>query len=175
MHDDFYQLYLEELDGLVPCSEAETKELAAAIQKNKPKAVERLIEGKLKQVLEIAKEYADQGVLMSDLVQEANMTLTIFTKGFQGLAEHYDKELAQAVRAQLEQIVGEQRNAEDIEAEILARVNVLQDISRMMADELNREATAEELAARMKMTTAEIKDIMKITLDALTVSPGTQD
>ena len=39
-----------------------------------------------------------------------------------------------------------------------------------LAEELGREATVEELAAKMKMTEEEIKDIMKLTLDALSVS-----
>ncbi len=38
------------------------------------------------------------------------------------------------------------------------------------AQEMGREATVEELAARMKMTEEEIKDIMKLTLDAMSVS-----
>ena len=41
----------------------------------------------------------------------------------------------------------------------------------MMAEELGREATVEELAEKMKMTAEEIKDIMKVTLDAMSVSP----
>ena len=57
-----------------------------------------------------------------------------------------------------------------VEEEMAARVNVLKDISQMMAEELGREATVEELAAKMKMTEEEIKDIMKLTLDALSVS-----
>ena len=48
---------------------------------------------------------------------------------------------------------------------------MLKDISKMMAEELGREATVEELAEKMKMTAEEIKDIMKVTLDAMSVSP----
>ena len=38
-----------------------------------------------------------------------------------------------------------------------------------MAEELGREATVSELAGRMRMTEEEIKDIMKLTLDAFRV------
>ena len=41
--------------------------------------------------------------------------------------------------------------------------------SAAMAEELGREATVEELARRMRMTEEEIKDIMKLTLDAFGV------
>ena len=44
-----------------------------------------------------------------------------------------------------------------VEEEMAGPVNVLKDISQMMAEELGREATVEELAAKMKMTEEEIK------------------
>ncbi len=78
------------------------------------------------------------------------------------------RDLASArIEAALELQKQEKRAGE----EIAARVNVLKDISKMMADELGREATVEELAEKMKMTVEDIKDIMKVTLDAMSVSP----
>lgn len=71
----------------------------------------------------------------------------------------------------LEAAIEAQRREKQAEEEVAARVNVLKDISKMMAEELGREATLEELAGKMKMTTEEIKDIMKITLDVMSVSP----
>lgn len=71
----------------------------------------------------------------------------------------------------LEAAIEAQQREKQAEEEVAARVNVLKDISRMMAEELGREATVEELAEKMKMTAEEIKDIMKITLDAMSVSP----
>ena len=41
--------------------------------------------------------------------------------------------------------------------------------SRDMAEELGREATVEELARRMELTADEIRDSMKMTLDAMSV------
>ena len=64
----------------------------------------------------------------------------------------------------------EQRSEAEIEETMAARVNVLQTVSQVMAKELGREATVEELAEKMKMTPDEIKDIMKLALDALTVN-----
>ena len=60
--------------------------------------------------------------------------------------------------------------ATEIEEEMAARVNVLKDISASMARELGREATLAELAERMKMSEDEIRDIMKLTMDAMKVS-----
>ena len=43
-------------------------------------------------------------------------------------------------------------------------------MSQVLAKELGKEATLEELSAKMKMTEDEVKDIMKLALDALTVN-----
>ena len=64
----------------------------------------------------------------------------------------------------------EQKSEADIEEEMLARVNVLQEVSKTMAEQLGREATLAELAERMKMTEDEVREIMKVTMDALSMS-----
>ena len=175
MHDDFYQMYLEEIEIIPACDTEETKALAERLPEADIQAQNRLIEGKLKAVLMIAKEYADQGVIMNDLVQEANMALTLYVQQFAGLAAAFEPGLEAAVRKALDQAVAEQHQEKEIRENVAARVNVLQDISRMMAEELGREATVAELAAKMKMTEDEIKDIMKLTIDALSVSVDIQE
>ena len=73
--------------------------------------------------------------------------------------------------SRIEEALEQQSQEKQAAEEVAARVNVLKDISQMMAEELGREATVEELAAKMKMTVEDIKDIMKVTLDAMSVSP----
>ena len=175
MHDDFYQIYLEEIEAIPVCNAEETKELAIRAAGADPLAQNRLIEGKLKPVLAIAKEYAGRGVIMNDLVQEANMALTLYVQQFSAAAGKFEPGLEAAVRKALDQTVAEQNQEQEIKENVAARVNVLQDISRMMAEELGREATVAELAVKMKMTEEEIKDIMKLTLDALSVNVEPQE
>ena len=68
--------------------------------------------------------------------------------------------------------MAEQKREDETNEEITAKVNVLQEVSRVMAKELGREATVEELAEKMKMTSEEIRDIMKMTLDAISAIGG---
>ena len=53
---------------------------------------------------------------------------------------------------------------------MLSLFNVLQEVSKTMAEQLGREATLAELAERMKMTEDEVREIMKVTMDALSMS-----
>ena len=70
----------------------------------------------------------------------------------------------------LDEVLKEDKLEADIAEEMAARVNVLQEVSKRMAEELGREANLSELAERMKMTEDEVREIMKITMDALSIS-----
>ena len=172
MHDDFYQMYLEELEALTEVGAEEEKNLLARLYGGDGDAGKRLIEGNLKKVLALAKEYDGKGLPMNDLVQEANMALTALVMEL-GDGENPEMEfeelLEKRVRESLQAAVDEQQRESEIEENVTARVNVLQEVSRVMAGELGREATVDELAQKMKMTADEIRDIMKITLDAVHV------
>ena len=65
--------------------------------------------------------------------------------------------------------LGEERRGVEMGGNVGERVKVLQEGARGRAKELGREATVEELAAKRKMTEDEIRDIMKVTLDAVNV------
>ena len=145
-------------------------------------AAGRLIEGNLKRVLAYAREYEGKGLPMNDLVQEANMALTALAAEWARLAaegtasagekterENFQELLRRRVQESIEAALEEQKREAEIEENVAARVNVLQEVSRVMAAELGREATVDELAEKMKMTAEEIRDIMKVALDAVNV------
>ena len=98
---------------------------------------------------------------MADLIQEASMELMMLAdEGFEG---SFEKLLESRIRVRMEEIINDQKKEADIEEEMLARVNVLQEVSKSMAEELGREAKLSELAERMKMTEDEVREIMKVT------------
>ena len=166
--DSFENVYLEELAAIEPCSEEETRQLIAKIRNGDAKARERLIEGNLKKALFFVQDYINQGVPLSDLIQEASMELMLLAdEGFEG---SFETLLESRIRVRLEEVVKEQKSDAVIEEEMLARVNVLQEVSKTMAEQLGREATLAELAERMKMTEDEVREIMKVTMDALSMS-----
>ncbi len=166
--DDFYRLYLEELKMVPPCTPEEEERLLDEILAGSQAAVKRLVEGKLGQAVKIAEEYKDRGLTMNDLVQEANIALLLTAQEYGG--GDFNGQAEERIRRMIEDAMELQSSEYRVEEEMLARVNVLKDISASMAEELGREATVEELAERMKMTEEEIKDIMKLTLDAMSVS-----
>ena len=166
--EDIYRVYMEEIAAIPPCSAAENAKLLGEIRNGNKAARERLIEGNLKNALFFVQDYINKGVPMADLIQEASLELMMLAdEGFEG---SFEKLLESRIRVRMEEIINDQKKEADIEEEMLARVNVLQEVSKSMAEELGREAKLSELAERMKMTEDEVREIMKVTMEALSMS-----
>lgn len=73
----FYQMYKKELEGITPCELDEIEELAEALAMGDASVRNRLIEGNLERVIQMAENYVESGLPFSDLVQEGNMALTM--------------------------------------------------------------------------------------------------
>lgn len=177
MNDDFYQMYLEEMEDISPCTKEETEMLLKNIKEGNKEAKKRLVEGNLKTALSYAKEYDGKGVLLTDLVQEANMALMMAVERYDGspTKEEFDGFAGDLMNEFLLEAVQEEVSAEQTGEELAARVNVLQTVSSVLAKELGREATIDELADKMKMTVEEIHGIMKIALDAMSINTEGMD
>ncbi len=166
--EDIYKVYMEELAAIPPCTAAENAELLVKVKAGVAGARERLIEGNLRNALMYVQGYINRGVPMADLIQEASMELMMLVdEEFEG---GFEKLLESRIRVRLEEVINEQKGELDIEEEILARVNVLQEVSKELAERFGREPKLEELAEYMKMTEDEVREIMKVTMDALSLS-----
>ena len=158
MEVNFYEMYLEEM-ALIPVLEAEEEEKVLALAATGDKEAKK----------RLVKEYEGRELPMSDVVQEANVALTAAAAAYDG-SQQWQEFLAQEIHQAVEAALEEQKTEAEIEENMTARVNVLQTVSQVMAKELGREATVAELAEKMKMTEDEVKDIMKLALDAITVN-----
>ena len=177
MHDNFYQMYLDEMGDITPCTAEEQLRLIDDLRNGKEEAKKRLVEGNLRVALEYAKEFDGKGVLLSDLVQEANMALIMAVEEYvlAGGEAGFDSYVSQKIKKALEVAVEEQQFADRTGEELAARVNVLQHISQMLVKELGREATVEELAEKMKMSVDEIREIMKMAMEAVSLNAENMD
>ena len=174
MEHDFFDMYLEEMRGIIPLDRDEMVSVLEGTAMGDAAARSRLVEGCLGQVLEIVREYGDSELPISDLVQEANTALMLAAIEYDG-SEPWNELMTRRVKESVELALEEQRTENQIEETMAARVNVLQTVSQVLAKELGREATLEELSAKMKMTEDEVRDIMKLDLDALTVNGEGQE
>ncbi|MCI8465294.1 MAG: hypothetical protein HFI63_05495 [Lachnospiraceae bacterium] len=162
-----YRMYLEELKAIRELSGQELLGLLEDLRSGSKAARNRLAEGHLRRVVELAKEYAGRGVLMADLVQEGNMALLTaveeYTEGDFGV--YITREICSAMDAALAEQTGEQ----DTGSYLAAQANAIMEATEELVKELGREATLSEVAQKMNLSEDMTRDIMKISMDALAV------
>ena len=161
--------YEEELSQMDLPGEEEQKELITSWLADKEDG-EAVIESFLPQILEIARNHMGKGVLFGDLVQEGNIGLLEAMAIYQdGDAEGFLAHAKSAVEDSILDAIAMQRGSDSVGEAMAIKANRLDDASTFLSKELGREPKIEELAKYLSMTEEEVKDIMKISLDALSV------
>ncbi|MCI8400590.1 MAG: hypothetical protein HFI38_00560 [Lachnospiraceae bacterium] len=164
-----YKAYLKELESVRPCHEAEAAELAEAMLAGDLQAKQRLIEGNLHRVIQVSKEYLGRGVLAADLVQEGNMALTTAMDTYER-GENLTIHLLTAIENAMAEAIREQTGADDVGHFLAADANALLKATEVLAGELGREATADELAAHLHISKKRVEALVKMSLDAMNLS-----
>lgn len=180
MEERVYQMYEEEMEGILPCSREEIAGLLVRLKKGEEGARTRLIEGHLGQVADWAQEYGEKGVDLSDLVQEGNMALMMAVQAYEKVAAAVQGEevyvdaflsvVESQVREAMKRVVEEQEESDQAGETLAAKINVMNEVTRRLAEEYGREATAKEVAEKMQLDVDEVKELMKIALNAVNSS-----
>lgn len=167
-----FQMYLNEVEKIPCCDEAENQKLVPQGALGDTTAKRRLVEGNLKLALGMIGDYFNRGIPTGDLVQEANIALVMAVEelavaGLKGEPGEFEEFLKGWVRTALQEVARRQDEEANAQREMLELVNALEDTSKTLAQELGREATVEELAGRMRLTVDDVKEIMKMAMDAM--------
>ena len=127
-------------------------------------AQRRLTEIYLKEVPEIAKLYAGQGVFLEDLIGEGNVALTIGVSmlGSQETAEEALGMLGKMIMDAMEMHVQENADAKKIDARVAEKVNLVADKAKELSEELRRNVTIQELMEESGLSEKTIRDAIRM-------------
>lgn len=123
-----------------------------------------LTEHYMDRVLPIAEEYAHQGLLIQDLVQEGNLGLMIgidtlgLMEGGLTWEKHLEKEIHRAIRTALDEQEGSRSTGE----QVTEKLNKLADSITELTEELGRQVTPDELSIYLDMPLEELEDLLRI-------------
>lgn len=174
----FYDMYMEDLKAIDATMEnPETKtELLKKMLEGDAASREKLTNIYLPEVISISEEYLNSPLGRSDLVAEGNLALFEASVYYKGKAdiEEFEKYISDKIRKSIEMAVYEELGSGRTSDHLVERINALNDASTEMAKELGREANLSELAERLALSEEEIKELMKISIDALTVDESRQ-
>ncbi len=156
-------LYLHEINKTPLLTREEEQDLARRIKKGEQGALDQLVKANLRFVVSIAKQYANQGLSLEDLINDGNVGLIKAAHRFDELRGY--KFISYAVwwirQAMLQSLAEHSR----IVRLPLNRAGTLYRIgkaSRQLDQELGRAPDAREIAKRLKISETEVKDTMHI-------------
>jgi len=161
---DYLEEYLSEIEGLGDVSEGEKEAITLSAMAGDADAQRRLTEIYLKEVPQIAKLYAGQGVYLEDLIGEGNVALTIGVSmlGSQENANEALGLLGKMIMDAMETFVAENADAKKIDRRVEEKVNQVADKARELSEELRRNVTIQELMEESGLSEKAIRDAIRM-------------
>lgn len=127
-------------------------------------AQSRLTEALLSRVIDIARLYAGQGVLMEDLIGGGNEALAVGVTLLGPLekAEEVEGFLGRRIMDAMEDLIASNMDDKAGDRAVEDRVNKVADKARELSEELMRKVTPEELAGEGELTLEEILEAVRL-------------
>ena len=168
--EDHVRMYLKEI-GKIPLLGMEDEvELAKKMELGDPEARKRLAESNLRLVVSIAKRYVGRGMQFLDLIQEGNLGLIKavekfdYTKGYK-----FSTYATWWIRQAITRAIADQARTIRIPVHMVETINRLVRTSRQLLQELGREPTTEEIAARLDLPVERVSEIMKMSQEPVSL------
>jgi len=163
-------LYLREINATALLSRAEETALAKRVAAGEAAALDHLVRANLRFVVSIAKQYANQGLSLEDLINEGNL-------GLIKAAQRFDyrrgfKFISYAVwwiRQSMHQALAEQSRVVRLPLNRASALYRIGKTVRRLHQELDRQPDENEIAARMNMSLTEVRETLRVAHPSLSL------
>jgi len=159
--DKSLALYFKEIGGIQPLTSEREAELAAKIKRGDRKAVHALVKANLRFAVSVARNYQNQGLSLSDLINEGNIGLVKAAERFDGTKNfRFISYAVWWIRQTILQALADHSRGMRLP---LNRVGAIHKINKAQIDleqRLNRMPDTAELARELSMTETGVADAL---------------
>jgi len=155
--DSGFQLYLRQIAQYPLLTPAQEITLAAKIKKGDKAATDEMIRGNLRLVVKIARDYANLGLPLLDLISEGNIGLVKAVERFDpakgGKLSTYG---SWWIKQSIKRALANQGKTIRLPVHLVDKIAKIRRVGVGLSDELGREATDEEIAEEVGMDAGKV-------------------
>lgn len=165
---DATQLYLGEI-GFSPLLSAEEEVyFSRKALKGCEKSRNRMIESNLRLVVKIARRYNNRGLALLDLIEEGNLGLIRAVEKFDPeRGFRFSTYATWWIRQTIERAIMNQTRTIRLPIHVVKELNVYLRTARELAQKLDHEPTAEEIAEKLQVSSVDVSRMLKLTRRSL--------
>lgn len=169
-------LYLREIGRLQPLTSEEEASLAVRIRKNDRQALDRLIKANLRFVVSVARNYQNQGLALSDLINEGNVGLVRAARRFDEKKNfRFISYAVWWVRQAILQALAEQSRIMRIPLNRAGAIHKISKTSNELEQKFNRKPDITEIATALEWSEGIVEETISISSTHLSLDAPLKD
>ncbi len=161
---DSLRLYLRSIGRVELLTADREVELAKRIERGDLKAKQEMVEANLRLVVSIAKSYLGRGLTMLDLIQEGSLGLIRAVEKFDYRRGYkFSTYATWWIRQAVTRALADKGRTIRIPVHMVDKLNKVTYAERQLVQRFGREATPEELAEELDFSEEEIREVLRLT------------